>query len=69
MNQAQRHFLDDDVDTLTIYVNGQAVAKTPVDDVYWTTPPSCDDKIAITATISLNIVKQKHSFQLRSNRV
>lgn len=53
---SSRTFLDDDVDTLTIYVNGQAVAKTPVDDVYWTTSPSCDDKIAITATISL-----KHS--------
>ncbi|HMU97253.1 MAG TPA: hypothetical protein PLJ37_01395 [Chitinophagales bacterium] len=50
---SSRTFLDDGVDSLTIYVNYQSVAKTPVDDVYWASSPTCDDKTAITATISL----------------
>lgn len=50
---SSRTFLDDGADSLTIYVNGKSVAKTPVDDVYWATSPTCDDKTAITATITL----------------
>lgn len=42
-----RLLLDDNAETLTFYVNGNAAATSSVDDVYWETAPSCNDSTAI----------------------
>jgi hypothetical protein len=51
--ETSRNLLDDGAETLTFYVDNEVVAKTSVDDVFWSTAPSCDDSTAITFTIVL----------------
>jgi len=49
-----RQLLDDGADSLTFYINyNNAVIKTSVDDVFWSTAPSCDDSTALSFTIDL----------------
>lgn len=48
-----RALLDDNADSLFIYVNYKLVASTAVDDIFWATAPSCDDNTAITKEIDL----------------
>ncbi len=72
-----RQLLDDGADSLTFYINyNNAVIKTSVDDVFWTTAPSCDDSTALSFTIDLlskesNIyfnVKDQTGFEYYSSR-
>ena len=52
--ETSRQLLDDGADSLTFYINyNNAVIKTSVDDVFWSTAPSCDDSTALSFTIDL----------------
>lgn len=51
--ETSRQLLYDGADTLTFYVNYKAVATSTVDDIFWTTAPSCDDTTAISVQLSL----------------
>ena len=75
--ETSRQLLDDGADSLTFYINyNNAVIKTSVDDVFWTTAPSCDDSTALSFTIDLlskesNIyfnVKDQTGFEYYSSR-
>lgn len=46
--ETSRQLLYDGADTLTFYVNFKAVATSPVDDIFWTATPACDDTTAIS---------------------
>jgi len=48
-----RLLLDDNAETLTFYINNNAVATSYVDDIFWTAAPSCDDTNAITTQVDL----------------
>ena len=48
-----RLLLDDGAETLSFSINGQVVATSPVDDIFWETAPSCDDGEAIKTQVDL----------------
>lgn len=57
--------LDDGAETLTFYVDNEVVATTNVDDVFWTTAPSCDDSTAITANVLISNKRNKFVFTVK----
>jgi hypothetical protein len=63
--ETSRNLLNDGAETITFYVDNELVATSTVDDIFWTTAPSCDESTSISANALISNKRDKFVFTVK----